>query len=235
MLLTKTLAQTALTAPRTVVHVGGHLLEELVEYVKAGFEKYIFIEADPDLVYRCKTALDNAKYLAPAIFDYISIEDLRERLVIVNALIGDQDGDSYLFYHFSNDGGSSSIYKSTSLCRQRDGVSETGRVLELKSQRLDSLLHELGVEESEVTAIVIDIQGAELKCLMGAGKYLKNVQFVECEVSTKPVYQGAPLFEHLDVFMKNSQFGRLTIDVPEHGDCCYVNKRFYAQRRQPCG
>jgi len=234
MQFTYILSQYALIAPRTVVHVGGHLMEEIVEYLKVGFEKIIFIEADPELVYRCKTAIDN-QCIAPEVLDYISIEDTRERVVIVNALIADQDGDSYSFYHFSNDGGSSSIYKSTSLCRNIHGVSETGRVLELKSQRLDTVLDQLGVDESEVTAIVMDIQGAELKCLMGAGKYLKNVQFVECEVSTQPVYQGAPLFEHLEVFMRNSQFGRLTINVPEHGDCCYVNKRFYVQQRQPCG
>jgi hypothetical protein len=68
--------------------------------------------------------------------------------------------------------------------------------------------------------LILDVQGAELKALMGLGIRLNEFAFLEVEVSSNQYYEGAPLFQEIDRYLTAFNFQRLS-DVPWHGDVVY--------------
>jgi len=85
--------------PRVIVHVGAHLAEELAAYEALSPEIIVWIEADPEIYRRLVDAVGCRG--SPAV-----------RHICVNALIADTAGRDHKFYHFSNDGQSSSVFRS---------------------------------------------------------------------------------------------------------------------------
>jgi FkbM family methyltransferase len=195
--------------PRVIVHVGAHLAEELAAYEAAAPDTVVWIEADPELYRRLVEAVNARK--SPAV-----------RHVCVNALITDAAADDVRFYHFSNDGASSSIFRSAENLRLNwPEVHETGRELLLRSDTLAKVLARNAIAPESLDILVLDVQGAELLALAGAGNYLDHVKFLEVEASTIPIYEGAPLFRELDPWIAARGFRRLC-DVAFHGDAVYT-------------
>jgi FkbM family methyltransferase len=196
--------------PTGIVHVGAHRAEELEAYLSLRPDLVVWIEADPDLVGATKARVT-------------STEDKPKQLVI-QALIADEDDRRMEFNRFSNDGGSSSLFRSNETLRARfPGVRETGEVLSLRSRRLDTTLREAGIAPSDIDVLVLDIQGAELMALRGAGEYLKAASFVESEVSTQEIYRDAPLGREIDAFLASQGLRRIT-HLPVHGDAVYARQ-----------
>jgi FkbM family methyltransferase len=184
--------------PRVIVHVGAHLAEELAAYEALSPEIIVWIEADPEIYRRLVDAVGCRG--SPAV-----------RHICVNALIADTAGRDHKFYHFSNDGQSSSVFRSAENLRLTwPDVFETGRQLTLKSETLCDALTRIGIAPEQLDILVLDIQGAELMALEGTGEYLRHVKFLEVEVSTIPIYQGAPLFRDLDPWITGHGFRRLS-------------------------
>jgi FkbM family methyltransferase len=195
--------------PRVIVHVGAHLAEELAAYEALSPEIIVWIEADPEIYRRLVDAVGCRG--SPAV-----------RHICVNALIADTAGRDHKFYHFSNDGQSSSVFRSAENLRLTwPDVFETGRQLTLKSETLCDALTRIGIAPEQLDILVLDIQGAELMALEGTGQYLRHVKFLEVEVSTIPIYQGAPLFRDLDPWITGHGFRRLS-EVSFHGDAVYT-------------
>lgn len=213
MIISQYLRHVSGFVPRTIVHVGAHIAGEIDEYQTLEPETVVWVEADPLLFRRMQ--------------DYVAQRcNGRVTHVCINALITDSDGTNVVLNHFSNDGASSSIFTSTELLRTAfPGVEETGRVVAAKSMRLDSLLRDMQLSPEMVDVLVLDVQGAELLCLKGAGDYLHHLKFLEVEVSQESIYVGAPLFDELDAYITAQGFVRVT-EVPWHGDVVYANTRF---------
>jgi hypothetical protein len=75
---------------------------------------------------------------------------------------------------------------------------------------LDDFRHEPGVRD--VDFIKCDTQGSELYILKGASCLLAETIFgLECEVAFTPIYENAPLFADIDVFIR--KFGFSLIDL----------------------
>lgn len=195
--------------PRTIVHVGAHLAEELAAYEAVSPQTIVWIEADPELYCRLVGIVEAAK--SPAV-----------RHLCVNALITETAGNEVRFYHFSNDGQSSSIFHAAeNLQLNWPELHETGRELVLRSDTLAKVLARIGLAPSELDILVLDVQGAELLALQGCGDYLAHPKFLEVEASTIPIYQGAPLFRELDPWITARGFRRLSV-VSFHGDAVYT-------------
>ena len=58
--------------------------------------------------------------------------------------------------------------------------------------------------------IHMDVQGAELKVLTGAGKLLDEVQAIWMEVADVPLYRNQPLRSDVSVFMRDHGFALIT-------------------------
>jgi FkbM family methyltransferase len=191
--------------PRGVIHVGAHLGEERELYRKIGFQKVIFIEANPELAGRLKTNMAGD----PAV-------------QVINCAISDLDGATTL--HVTSMDQSSSILP---LKRHRDYypmIEETSRV-EVMSRRLETLLMELKQSPADFNFLHLDIQGAELRALRGAAGLLKHFDAIVSEVNFEELYEGCGLIEELDDLLESHNFHRRALACPYHpswGDAFYV-------------
>ena len=70
----------------------------------------------------------------------------------------------------------------------------------------------------------LDVQGAELKVLTGAGGMLDRTKLVWLEVERIPLYRGQPLADEVELFMTEHGFTKARQRVgPVSGDQLYVN------------
>ena len=74
----------------------------------------------------------------------------------------------------------------------------------------------------------MDVQGAELRVLNGAGTLLDSVRVIWMEVEAKPLYKDQPLKADVERFMASRGFEkRLDTVGSVSGDQLYVNTRYY--------
>ena len=164
-----------------VLHIGAHLGQEGERYSQHG-AKVLWIEALPNVYKELKK----------------NIGGFSDQ-VAVCALLGDKNNYTVDFNLASNNLASSSIFKF--------GHELGFRKIKMKSMialpmiRLDSLY------TSETIAgydhWVIDVQGAELLVLIGAGDLLTHCKSLLVEVSTRQVYEGGVSWNQLEKFLSN--------------------------------
>lgn len=156
-----------------VLHIGAHKAQEASEY--ATFKKsVIWIEANPSLL--------------PAIKK--SISSFPKQKVLI-ALLGDINSEGVDFYLSNNDEQSSSIFNFGSEMNHK-GLQMV-RSTRLPMRRLDECFD---IDEIKSGSHwIIDVQGAELKVLIGAGALLDKAYSLEIEVSTKDEYLNGARYE----------------------------------------
>jgi FkbM family methyltransferase len=194
--------------PRGVIHVGAHVAGELDDYLRMGFSKIVYIEANPALIpgLRAKAEAHGGK------------------VIIVHAAASDTDGTVRL--RVTSMDQSSSILP---LAKHKDiypSIREVSQV-EVRGRRLDTLLTEEGLSAEDFNFLNLDIQGAELMALRGAPNLLSGIEAVNTEVNLQELYQGAGLLGELEQFMAKLGFGRAAMVTPWHpswGDAFYVRK-----------
>jgi FkbM family methyltransferase len=185
-----------------VLHIGGHRGQEAKTYARAK-AKVIWFEALEDIYTDLKKKL----------------KDFPEQEA-VNALLGDEE-KVVNFHVASNDGMSSSIYPFA----EHNGfqLAMTDTVL-LNMKRLDKLL--TAEQARNYPHWVVDVQGAELSVLKGAGRLLDSCQTIDVEVSTFDVYEGGVNYAELDKFLRREGF--LPLWQPggrTHEDLIYIRAR----------
>jgi FkbM family methyltransferase len=79
----------------------------------------------------------------------------------------------------------------------------------------------------QIDFVHMDVQGAELLVLKGAGKWLQNINAVWLEVANVSLYKSQPLAKDIDVFMMQHQFVRVKNKTNKiAGDCLYVHREY---------
>jgi FkbM family methyltransferase len=100
------------------------------------------------------------------------------------------------------------------------------KAIEVETDRLDALAQRIGL--TGIDYIHMDVQGAELFVLIGAGSLLDSVRAIWTEVEAMPLYKGQPLKGEVEQFMKSRGFEKRIDTVGAiSGDQLYVNTRFY--------
>jgi FkbM family methyltransferase len=96
--------------------------------------------------------------------------------------------------------------------------------IEVETDTLERVCQREGV--TSIDLIHLDVQGAELKVLMGAGALLASVRVIWMEVEAIPLYAGQPLKADVERFMDAQGFRKIkdTVDAVA-GDQLYVNPR----------
>ena len=80
----------------------------------------------------------------------------------------------------------------------------------------------------EVDFIHMDVQGAELKVLLGAQDFIKNIKAVWLEVSDLEIYKSQPLRKDVERFMKSHGFYLVKSEMQGNfGDQFYLNKKYF--------
>jgi FkbM family methyltransferase len=204
-------------SPSKIIHVGAHEAEELDEYERLqwGLTKVVWVEALPEK----KARLD--KMLAGR---------LHHEVHCVAAW--NVSGEDLTFRVTSNSQSSSAFpLQDHQLVYPEISVVRT---IKMRSTALADL--DLWDEQSSDTFLNLDVQGAELNVLQGIGDRVVECQAVYCEVSTRELYQGAPLLSEIDKHMKKHGFSRVDIIVLRGlgwGDALYIKDNRYRFSRYP--
>lgn len=194
--------------PRGVIHVGAHQAGELDEYLRMGFTKIFYVEANPALIpaLRIKAAAHPGK------------------VFVAHAAASDIDG--VVLLRITSMDQSSSILPLGEHLEIYPSIREVSQV-EVRSRRLDTLMAEEGLSPADFNFLNLDIQGAELMALRGASSLLVGISAVNTEVNLKELYQGAALLGELEEHMASAGFNRAAMVTPWHpawGDAFYVRK-----------
>ncbi len=208
---TDLLAQ-VLKASKGILHLGAHYGQEAASYASQN-KPVVWVEAMPDIY----------KKLAQNIAEYSQQKALC-------ALLGDVNGKQNTFYISNNSNGvSSSIYEFGSYAAGDHSLwPELGLTMidsiTLPMLRLDSLLTANAIDAEQYDYWIVDLQGAELLALKGAGESLTKCTAMYIEVSTAEVYKGGVLWPILqDYLFKN---GLIPLWQPSniHDDILFIRE-----------
>jgi len=100
--------------------------------------------------------------------------------------------------------------------------------IEVKTETILSFCKNQSIDK--IDFIHMDVQGAELDVLKGAGNKLKLIKAIWLEVENVSMYEGQPLRTDIEEFMKQSKF-RKVIDTSIYGDTgdqLYINSLYYS-------
>ena len=200
-----------------VLHVGAHNAEELGFY--HGFlddackNQILWIEGNPD-----------------------KIKDLKARGInnVYNAVIADKD-DEHVVFNVAYNTQSLSILPLGLHAIEHPDIRYVNE-FEAKTVTLKTFFDDLKIDATVYNYWHLDIQGAELMALKGAGSLLKNVDVISIEVNTKEIYKGAPLIGDIDEYLQNTEnlrdfgnFQRVLTKISKHGwgDALYLKKKKY--------
>jgi FkbM family methyltransferase len=125
--------------------------------------------------------------------------------------------------------------KSSSLLAPHENIKQIFPWLEFSEKikvpvnTLENFCAQHGVQK--IDFIHLDVQGAELKVLLGAGDNIKKINVVWMEVENIPLYEGQPLKQDVENFMRKHGFVKVVDAVSDQaGDQLYVNFKFLWKR-----
>ncbi|ASU36805.1 FkbM family methyltransferase [Mucilaginibacter xinganensis] len=82
----------------------------------------------------------------------------------------------------------------------------------------------------KIEYIHMDVQGAELMVLQGAGEYIKSIKVIWLEVAKIQLYKDQPLVSDINKFLTDNDFVLAKNCVDDiQGDQLYISKSFYPQ------
>ncbi len=173
-----------------VVHVGAHIGQECTLYSEYGL-RVLWVEPIAE------------------VFDelVVNIAGFPEQRAILG-LVTDQDDVEYDFGISSNRGGSSSVLP---LARHRE-MWPSIEYVESRRMRgitLQSLFRRERLSARDYQALVMDVQGAELMVLKGAGDLLQNFRFVKAEAADFESYAGGARLDDLQAYLRNAGFAEI--------------------------
>lgn len=190
-----------------VLHVGAHEAQERKDYVEAGIQKRVWIEANPKIVDKLSKSLSG------------------EDDTVLHAAVSENDGEDVELNIASFDQ-SSSILPLKLHSFFYGGIVYTGRY-KTKSTSLKTILD--GIQGSEdLDLINLDIQGVELRALRGLKERLDQFRAVYTEINTLELYENCDLMSDMDKFMSSHGFDKIGYKIYENhgwGDALYVRNK----------
>lgn len=129
--------------------------------------------------------------------------------------LGDRSGPATL--HRTADPACSSLYPPDPAMADRHPELRVIRPAGTCEVQLTTLADWAAAEGiDEIAFLKLDVQGAELDILRGAGPALDITLGVEVEVEFQPIYRGQPLFADVDTFLRGRGFSLWRLDHLAH-------------------
>jgi FkbM family methyltransferase len=193
-----------------IIHIGAHDCEERYKYLF----KFNNI-TDNDIIW-----IDALKNKVDA------IKSQHPEIRIFNECISNTDNETVIF-NVTNNLQSSSFLKLKEHLHEHPDIYEVEKI-EMKTKTLTTFYNENNFEYSQYNFMALDIQGAELLALKGAGDILNSIDYIYIEVNTKELYENCGLLEDVEDYLGKFNFRRQTIYMTEHGwgDAFYVKSVF---------
>lgn len=187
---------------KAIIHIGAHECEEIGVYEKyIGKDKTLWVEAMPDKVQYCK-----AKF--PGILiENECVSDKKERVK----------------FNISNNGHSSSFLEFDLHKDFYPDISYTYSY-DIETEILSKILDKYS--NIDFNFMNLNIQGTELKALIGLGEKIKNFDYIYTKVNESSLYKGCGLIGEIDAYLKKYNFERVeTVMTNEKwGDAFYMRK-----------
>jgi len=187
-----------------VLHIGAHECEELGMYKQMGLEAsdVVWVDAIP-----------------------YKIEEARTRGIpnVYHAVITDRDDEDIVF-NITNNVQSSSVLALGTHADHHPWVTYVDHLTQ-KSTTIQTFLMKNNLNGAHYNMWNLDIQGAELMALRGAGDTIKNVAAMYLEVNETELYKGGALLHELDDFLAPYGFKRVLTTITQYtwGDALYIN------------
>lgn len=192
--------------PTGLIHIGMHKAEEHPIYRELGDFPILFIEANYSLVHSYKT------------------ED--PYCCIVHAAVSDKIEE--VDFHITNNGESSSILELGDHSIIYPHITKVEDV-KMKTVTLDTILNSVDILdwfiEKKWNILNLDIQGAELKAMMGLTEW-DNIQAVFTEINYREMYKGCALEPEVTKFLESKGLKKVEeVDTGcGWGDALYIRK-----------
>ena len=187
-----------------ILHIGAHECEELNDYLRNGIsdDNIIWIDAIKEKVELAKTK--NIKN-------------------IYNEAISNKEEE--VIFNITNNGQSSSILEldTHKIHHPQIHVVEKRNI---KTITLETFFKNNSISPTKYNFWNLDIQGAELMALKGAGDILDNADVLYLEVNTEHLYKDCSLLNELEEFLHSKNFHRVAIQMTaaNWGDALYIRK-----------
>lgn len=100
--------------------------------------------------------------------------------------------------------------------------------INVKTERLDTFAESEGIQE--IDFVYMDVQGAEMMVLNGAGKFITRIKAIWLEVESVELYSHQPLKKDIEAFMKSNGFIKVKDTVDDiAGDQLYLRRDLVAK------
>ena len=194
---------------RGILHIGAHEGQEAKMYDRLS-KSVIWVEA------------------VPLYFERLSenIMPFHNQMAL-NALLSAQCDSSRDFFITSNNGESSSVYPLAG--NEYWKGLENSEVCRLPSKRLDCIISDLEIQDFDYW--IVDVQGAEIEVLQGAGNLLKFCHYLQVEISQEKFYEGGAEFQDVKVFLESRSFVPLWLPSQPHEEIIFRNLTFTEVKR----
>ena len=182
-----------------IIHIGSHDCEERIKYLS----RFDCI-TDNDIIW-----IDALKH---------KVEEMKTQnssIRIFNECIGDKDNDLVTF-KVPNNLQSSSFLKLKDYLIEHPDIHEIASI-DMRTKTLKTFYDENKLNYDKYNFMALDIQGAELLALKGAGEILNSVEYIYIEVNTKELYENCALLPEIDEYLSKFGFTRDNILMTEHG------------------
>jgi FkbM family methyltransferase len=141
---------------------------------------------------------------------------------VFQSVISDKEGDIVTF-SITNNIQSSSILELGSHATHYPHITVIEKRV-LSTSTIDNFMKINSLDLSKYNFWNFDIQGAELKALMGSEKSLQYVDALYLEINIEDVYKGCAKLHELDSFLTIRGFSRITMKLVDQGwgDALYI-------------
>lgn len=171
--------------PKGILHIGANRGQEAEFYNKHGIRNVVWVEA-----------------LNHVYSDLVSNVS-KYGHTCINACVSDKEGQKVTFHESNNEAQSSSFLN---LGTHKQAHPEVNYVKdhEMITTTIETLYKSHNL--SGLDMLVMDIQGAEMLALKGAGDLLNEFKYAYLEVNTNYVYEGCALLPEIEKYLSKYGF-----------------------------
>lgn len=171
-----------------LIHIGAHYGEEASDYLRQGIKPIILVEPSPKSFMKMLESLETTP-----------------ELVLINKAFG-STCQIMKMNCADNDGQSNSLLKPKLHKEQWPGVL-FDQEMYVNVTTVDAEMETLSKDiVKRINCISIDTQGSELDVFRGASNFLKQIDYIFTEISSKEFYENNTLLNDLIAFLKESGF-----------------------------
>ena len=186
-----------------ILHVGANDCAEYEEYCTVT-NNIIWIEGNPKIV------------------DFV--KQTKPNIQIYSGLITDKNNELVDFNISNNDSQSSSILEFNLHKKSHPSIKFIDKI-QLYTNTIDTFIDNNNINSDNINAIVLDIQGVELRALKGATKLLENIKIICSEVNTDETYTNCDKIYEIDTFLAKYNFRRIYTHIwngHTYGNAVYI-------------